>query len=179
MSRLSRIVGLAVFGIALAGFQSHAFAQFGVGGHVGYFDFDHAYVGANAVFDLPIEVGDSKLKGNPEFNYYFVSEESDLVDVTFWQVALNALYPLDLIESADTYVGAGLIISRWSADYSGEFDSVFGNLDFDESRVGLLAKIGATFGGSGSIQPFGEVGFDLIEDGGLFLQGGARISVGG
>lgn len=181
MKKLVHILaGLALVAV-LANHDVMAQENLKVGGQLGYdLDSEELYLGPHAVFDLPLQIGDVTLQGNPEFSYYLV-DNPEGVSSSFWLLTLNALYPLNL-EFADTYVGAGLAITHWSVSYDEiDFFSKGSGViltDFEESStdIGLHAKFGAGFG-SGSFQPGAEVGFIASDSSWLYLQGFVRFAI--
>jgi opacity protein-like surface antigen len=175
---------LSLVALATAFSTSAAVAQSGtlIGPHAGYdADVEELFVGANAVFDLPIQLGDATLHGNPEFSYFLIGDDPG-VSTSLWTVTLNALYPLT-VEFADTYVGAGLAISRWSFDFdTNDFFSkgtgiIIGDLSRSETNLGLNAKVGANFGRESSIKPFAEAGIIIGDGSRIYAQGGARFAI--
>ena len=150
-----------------------AFGQIQFGGHLGLaFSDSDLYVGGNAVFNSPWELNDQTVRLNPEVSFYFL-EDSPVFDQSLMVIALNGLYPLGL-EFANTYVGAGVLISFYNAD----FDTDLIGSDFDDTDVGLNAKFGIDFGNEdSSIIPFAEGGVQIVDGGGLWVQGGARVAL--
>ncbi|HUF11135.1 MAG TPA: hypothetical protein VMO47_17570 [Rhodothermales bacterium] len=173
---------LSAVALATAFSISTAVAQTLIGPHVGYdADVEELFVGANAVFDLPFQVGESTLRGNPEFSYFLIGDTPG-VSSSLWAVTLNALYPLTL-EFADTYVGAGLAISRWSFDFDANdlFSKgsgiIFDDFSTSETNLGLNAKVGANFGRESSFKPFAEAGIIIGDGSRIYAQGGARFAI--
>jgi len=172
---------LSAVALATAFSISSAVAQTLVGPHVGYdADVEELFVGANAVFDLPFQIGDATLRGNPEFSYFLIGDSPGFSQ-SLWTITLNALYPLTL-EFADTYVGAGLAISRWSFDYDGDFFSkgsgiIIGDLSTSETNLGLNGKVGANFGRESKFKPFAEAGIVIGDGSRIYAQGGARFAI--
>ncbi|HEY5565237.1 MAG TPA: hypothetical protein VIL33_06575 [Rhodothermia bacterium] len=170
---------LSAVALATALSISSAAAQTLIGPHVGYdADVEELYFGVNGVFDLPFQIGDATLRGNPEFSYFLMGDSPGFSQ-TLWTVTLNALYPLTL-EFADTYVGAGLAISRWSFSYDGDFFSKGGGIildDYSETDLGLNAKVGANFGRESRIKPFAEAGIVIGDGSRIYAQGGARFAI--
>ena len=150
-----------------------AFGQIQFGGQLGLaFDNTDLYIGGNAVFNSPWELNDQTVRFNPEVSFYFL-EDSPVFDQSLMVIALNGLYPLGL-EFANTYVGAGVLISFYNAD----FDTDLIGSDFDDTDVGLNAKFGIDFGKEdSSIIPWVEGGVQIVDGGGLYVQGGARVAL--
>ena len=151
-----------------------------IGPHVGYdADIEELFFGVNGVFDLPFQIGDATLRGNPEFSYFLIGDSPGFSS-TLWTITLNALYPLTM-EFADTYVGAGLAISRWSFDYDGDFFSKGAGIIIDpstsETDLGLNAKVGANFGRESKFKPFVEAGIVIGDGSRIYAQGGARFAI--
>lgn len=173
---------LTLVALATAFSTSAAVAQSGalIGPHVGYdADIEELFFGVNGVFDLPFQIGDATLRGNPEFSYFLLGDSPGFSQ-TLWTITLNALYPLTL-EFADTYAGAGLAISRWSFDYDDDFFSKGAGIIIDPSRsstdLGLNAKVGANFGRESKFKPFAEAGVILGDGTRIYAQGGARFAI--
>ncbi|HUF08656.1 MAG TPA: hypothetical protein VMO47_05000 [Rhodothermales bacterium] len=150
-----------------------AFGQVQFGGQLGLaFDNSDLYIGANAVFPSPWELNDQTVQFNPEVNFYFL-EDSPVFDQSLMVIALNGLLPLGL-EFANTYVGAGVLLSFYKADFETD---LIGD-DFDDTDVGLNAKLGIDFGKEDStIIPWVEGGVHIVDGGGLYVQGGARVAL--
>ncbi len=162
--------------LLLGGIQSEAQAQFKVGPHAGFnLDAEELYIGANFHFDLPVELGGSTLTGNPSIDFYpFIEDGGDLggVNISSSLTALNldVLYPLD-VSFGEAYAGAGLNITRFSAEVAG-----FSNSATD---TGINLKVGALFADQGSFRPFAEAGVTVGGASSVFARGGVMFSIGG
>ncbi len=155
----------------IAGPAVAGFCQFQFGPQIGL-DFNNSdlYVGANAVFNLPWELNEHGLQGNPEVNFYFLDSVPGYTE-NYTLIALNALYPLDL-EFVNAYLGGGLLIGLDNVkDRNGPNPRNFHNTD-----IGLNTKFGVDFAKEDSkIIPWGEIGLHIKDGSGLWLQGGARF----
>ncbi|MEM6338187.1 MAG: hypothetical protein AAF752_16555 [Bacteroidota bacterium] len=161
--------------LLMLGLSSTATAQVAVGAHAGFnVDAEEIYVGANAMFDLPIDLGGSVIVGNPSVDFYpFFGDEVAGVDIdaSLLVINLDALYRLTL-DFGEPYVGAGLNVARASVEVAGFSDS--------STDIGINIKAGSLFGEAGSgFRPFGEVGIALGGAESLFIRGGAVFSLGG
>lgn len=185
MNMLRSVLALLFVCILTAYLPSSANAQTKVGGHLGYdMDSNEFFLGPNAVFETPIELGDKKLLINPEFSYYLVDDNSGFSNYSssFWLLAVSALYPLN-VEFGDAYVGAGLVMTHWSVSYDVDLGGIFSKnantaAKFSESNndFGLNGKFGVAFG-KGSITPVAEAGFIISDSSWLYVQGGARYTL--
>lgn len=162
--------------LLLGGIQSEAQAQFKVGPHAGFnLDLEELYLGANFHFDLPIEVGDASLTGNPSIDFYpFISEGGDIggveVSTSVTSLNLDVLYPIN-VNFGEAYAGGGLNFTRVSAEVAG--------FSASDSDVGINLKVGALFSDQGAFRPFGEAGITLGGSSSVFARGGIMFSVGG
>lgn len=182
MRLITRTLGALALTMVL---WTQASAQIGLGAHVGYdVEFENAYVGANAMFQIPMQVGEQFFRINPEFSYYLIGDELDNIDAvdassSAWLLAVNLIYPFGL-EAADFYGGVGLELARVSAsvdfDLDPEFQDFIDSFDTSSSStdIGINLKIGAAIS-----LIFGEIGFHIRDGGGPYAQGGVRVPVGG
>ncbi|MEM6337520.1 MAG: hypothetical protein AAF752_13200 [Bacteroidota bacterium] len=161
--------------LLMLGLSSTATAQIAVGGHAGLnVDAEEIYIGANAMFELPIDLGGSVLVGNPSIDFYpFLGGDGGEFDIdqSLLVINLDALYRLTL-DFGDPYVGAGLGIARASAEAFG--------VSASDTEIGINIKAGSLFGDTdASFRPFGEVGISLGGTETLFIRGGAVFNIGG
>lgn len=175
LQRLTRwlLLPSALVGLTMA----TAAAQFQIGPQIGL-DFDNSdfFFGANAVFDLPWELGDETLDGNPEI-YFYLLEDRPGFSQSFTLIALNALYPLGL-DFANAYVGGGLLIGIFRAEFDQSLSKGAGGFDgsLDDTDVGLNTKFGVEFGKEyDKYAPWVEAGLHIRDGGGLWAQGGVRL----
>ncbi len=136
---------------ALLLFAAPAQAQWRVGGFIGAehessWD-EFLVIGADALKDI----GSQGLQINPRFSY-FLREFT-----TRFQVDVNFIKPLELVSKPRImpYLGLGLALENVSYDNS-EIDS--------ESNVGFNYVVGATTNGSGSMKPFAQFQYSVLND---------------
>jgi opacity protein-like surface antigen len=126
-------------------------------------DFDFG-IGVRAELDFPnlltSEGPFSRTFGIGSFDYFFPDCGGvSGFDCSYWEVNLGLAVPI-VAASVDPYVGAGLNIARFSADY----DEVLPGLDFGASSTDVGVNL------------LGGLRFPL---GGLSAYGEARIELGG
>lgn len=159
----------------IAASATTSLAQFQIGGQLGIdLSGSDLFIGGNAVFDLPWQINDHTVKGNPEVSFYLL-DDSPTYDQGLTMIALNGLYPVDL-RIANAYFGGGLLIGL----YSGEVRTASPGEDrsLDDTDIGIDLKVGVDFARDDSkIIPWAEGGLNIIDGGGLFVQGGARFSL--
>ncbi|QXD14894.1 hypothetical protein GQ464_015970 [Rhodocaloribacter litoris] len=110
-------------------------------------DIEELFIGADArisVVTLPVLL-------NPVFDFYFTDDP-----LTFWQLGLNVLYPLNA-PTIDLYVGGGLGINRTSVD--ADFGD-FRNSSASDTSVGVNLIGGTTFN-AGALKPFAQAQISL------------------
>jgi len=151
-----------------------------VGGLVGFdLDSSELYFGPTAVFDLPINIGDATIVGNPEFSYY-LTDDSPNTSTSFWMLTLNGMYPLNL-DFAETSVGVGLAITHWSVSFDGvDFFSkgsgVISDYSDSSTDIGLHAFFEAAAKSDG-MQPGAKIGFVASDSSWLYVQGFLRFPI--
>ncbi|GIV59010.1 MAG: hypothetical protein KatS3mg043_0099 [Rhodothermaceae bacterium] len=127
-------------------------------------DIEELFIGADARIGLVA----FPLVLNPVFDYYFTDDP-----LTFWQLGLNVLYPLNA-PTVDLYVGGGLGINRASVD--ADFGD-FGNFSASDTSVGVNLIGGATFN-AGALKPFAQAQISLGDVDLFTLAGGLLFSLG-
>lgn len=151
-----------------------------VGGLIGFdLDSSELYFGPTAVFDLPVNIGDATIVGNPEFSYYLTDDPPN-GSSSFWMLTLNGMYPLNL-DFAETHVGVGLAITHWSVSYDAvDFFSKGSGVivDYSDSStdIGLHAFFEAAAKSDG-MQPGAKVGFVASDSSWLYVQGFLRFPI--
>ncbi|MCK0159982.1 outer membrane protein [Allomuricauda sp. F6463D] len=129
-------------------------------------------IGANAEFPIA-----EKLTISPALIYYFPKDEAG-VSINWFEVNANANYYFLTDGNVDVYGIAGLNYSSVKVDYD---DSAFGGFldDYSASdgRFGLNLGAGANFNTGGSITPFAELKYVIIDGGQLVIAGGVKFRI--
>jgi hypothetical protein len=174
-----RLLTIFALTVGLLAFSEAANAQFSalaVGPHAG-FDFDGSdlFIGGNVIVPTNIELAGASLAVNGDASYWITGDGYSL-----FVIDGNMLYPISLdSESLSPYVGAGLVISFFSADVDcGSFCDLIDVDGASSTDFGVNLKGGAEFG-TNSMKPFGEVGFYLKDGSTFYVQGGVRFILGG
>lgn len=108
-------------------------------------------VGAVFDFDIPVLIA-------PDFKYFLVGS-SDFVDVSWWEINVNAHYYLTKEKGTNFYLLGGLQYANVTVSYDNPF---LGNSSSSDGKIGLNVGGGAKF--------------DL---GGLFIVPEAKFTLGG
>jgi opacity protein-like surface antigen len=161
---------------------SSALGQVQVGPFAGInFDGTEILVGGQARFPVGLQLGETDVLINPSLEFYPFIDSSigtNNIDFSLWVLNADALLPIEISDSFDSYAGAGLYFARskWN------FNNIPGlNLDDSEVNAGLNLFAGATFQKEDrGLIPFGEVRLALGDgSSGLILRGGVLVSIGG
>lgn len=124
-------------------------------------------IGANAEFPIA-----TNLTISPSLIYYFPREESG-VDFNWFEVNGNANYYFVNEDNIGVYGLAGL--NYTNVKVSG--DTGFGDASVSDGRLGLNLGAGANFLIDGSIIPFAELKYVIIEEGQLVIMGGVKFNI--
>lgn len=110
-------------------------------------DINDAFGGSFALgADVRLRTPALPVQGNGSFDFYFADDPW-----TVWSIDLNAVYPFGVDNEAFTpYAGAGLGITRWSADV----DTELGTFGSSNTDIGINIVGGAEFETGGSVTPF-------------------------
>ncbi|MFO7895279.1 MAG: outer membrane beta-barrel protein [Longimicrobiales bacterium] len=152
---------IAAFAVLMAGALAQpAQAQVQFGAQANYADDFDFGIGARAQFDLgsmfELEGAMASLKGVVSGDFYF-PDCGDL-DCSYMEINGNALYPIEMEGDLAPYVGGGLNIARFSADYTDPFSGTTSSSS--DTDVGLNALGGANFD-LGSMAAFAEAKIEL------------------
>lgn len=124
-------------------------------------------IGANAEFPIA-----TNLTISPSLIYYFPREEFG-VDINWFEVNGNANYYFVDEDNIGVYGLAGL--NYTNVKVSGE--TGFGDASVSDGRLGLNLGAGANFLIGGSIIPFAELKYVIIEEGQLVIMGGVKFNI--
>lgn len=140
-----------------------------IGGFLAYgTEIENLGIGVNAEFPI-IE----NLTISPSFIYYFPKEEFG-VKLNWFEVNANANYYFVTNDNLGFYGLAGLNYSSIKVSYD---DSFFGSGSASDGRIGLNLGAGANFELGGSIVPFAEVKYVIIDGGQLVIGAGVRFNI--
>ena len=129
-------------------------------------------IGANAEFGVL-----DNLSISPSFIYYLPKEES-FITVNWWEINGNVNYYFLQDEDIQLYGLGGLNYTNVSVDANldlGEFGDFSG--DDSDGRFGLNLGAGANLDLGGSIMPFAELKYVIIDDGQLVLAAGVKFNI--
>jgi len=141
-----------------------------IGGFLAYgTEIENLGIGVNAEFPI-IE----NLTISPSFIYYFPKEEYGM-KINWFEVNANANYYFVTNDNLGFYGLAGLNYSSIKVS----FDDPFWGESFSGSdgRVGLNLGAGANFELGGSIVPFAEVKYVIIDGGQLVIGAGVKFNI--
>ena len=132
-------------------------AQVGYGAQLNFADDFDFGVGGHLLFGTEQVLEGTRLSAS--FDYYFPDDDSDLVDVNFWEINVNGHWFVPLENSpVRLYVGPGLHIARVSVDV--ENDTVFGG-EADDTELGLNVLGGIEIPVEAAVTPFAELKIEL------------------
>lgn len=131
-------------------------------------EIENVGIGVNAEFPIM-----ENLTISPGFIYYLPKEETG-VDINWWELNGNANYYFLNEESFGFYGIAGLNYSHVSIDFDGP---TFGgsSMETSDGRFGLNLGAGANFNIGGSITPFAEAKYVIIDGSQLVIGAGVRF----
>ena len=148
--------------------QAQAQTRIEIGPRLGFDiagDVEEFFIGFDSRFTIP----DFPVILNGNFDYYFVD------NFDFWQLSANILYEFGVDnQSFAPYAGAGLSITRASADIGG---GLFG-VDASSTDLGLNVVGGAIFGQS-KLKPFAQAQLTFGDVDLFTIAGGLLFNVGG
>lgn len=125
-------------------------------------------IGANAEFPI-IE----NMTISPSFIYYFPKEEFG-VKMNWFEVNANANYYFVNQDNLGVYALGGLNYSSIKVSFD---DSWLGSFSVSEGRFGLNLGAGINFPLGGSIVPFAEVKYVIIDGGQLVAGAGVKFNL--
>ena len=128
-------------------------------------------IGANAEFPII-----DKLTISPSFIYYLPKDESG-VKINWFEVNANANYYFLDEETIGVYGIAGLNYSSVKVSYDDNDLGFLGDFSASDGRFGLNLGGGANFNIGGSITPFAEVKYVIIDEGQLVVAGGVKFRI--
>lgn len=139
-----------------------------IGGYLAYgTEIESLGIGATAEFPIA-----TNLTIAPSLTYFFPREENG-VDFDWFEVNGNVNYYFLDEDGVGVYGIGGLNYS--SVKVSG--DTGFGTISVSDGRFGLNLGAGANFKIGGSIIPFAEVRYVIIDQGQLVVQGGVKFNI--
>lgn len=153
---------VVVAALLAAGGVTEARAQARFGAHLSWGDDTDVGLGARVGFGLGSKVANGKLEGLVNFDYFFPDAGN------MWEIAGNAIYNLAKSGSVAPYVGGGLGLHHWSADY--HVGEITGSAS--DSQLFLNAIGGLRLKPAGNVQPFVEARFEFGDGSQLVLAGG-------
>ena len=148
-------------------------SNIGIGPRAGYdFDWESLFIGVDARASVPsLPVG-----FNVTADYFFLEDVEGFgsdYSQSLFKITANAIYEIGIDNQVFTpYVGAGLAISRYSADV----DTGFGNFDASDTNVGLNILGGAYFG-AGSLRPFAQLYLTAGDGSTVGIAGGVLFTI--
>ena len=143
-----------------------------IGGLIAYgSEIENIGIGANAEFPII-----DKLTISPSFIYYLPKDESG-IKINWFEVNANANYYFLDKETIGIYGSAGLNYSSVKASYDDNEFGFMGDFSASDGRFGLNLGGGANFNISGSITPFAEIKYVLIDEGQLVIAGGIKFTI--
>ncbi|MFN7119419.1 MAG: outer membrane beta-barrel protein [Saprospiraceae bacterium] len=154
--------------LVLLTITSGAFAQFRVGGGLGFgFDQEAFSLFARAGYDFT-----ENLRTNATFNFYFLeNEDTDFLDRDAFDINLDVNYDFANLPTIDLYGLAGLNIYRLSTE------TVTG--DFKNTDLGLNIGVGGLFGVADKIDILSELKYNIGSTEELFFGFGVMFNITG
>ena len=154
-------------------FVSSAQTETRLGAMVAYgTEIENVGIGVNAEFPILED-----LTISPGFIYYLPKDESG-VSVNWWELNGNANYYLVNSESLAFYALGGINYSQVKVEYDGGgFGGFAGSMSASDGRVGLNLGAGANFNIGGSITPFAEAKYVIIDGAQLVIGAGVKFNL--
>lgn len=141
-----------------------------IGAFLGYgTEIENIGIGGNAEFPIM-----EKLTISPSFIYYFPKEETG-IKINWFEVNANANYYFLEEDGIDVYGLAGLNYSSVKVKYDDRLG--LGDFSASDGRFGLNIGAGANFNLSGSITPFAELKYVIIDGGQLVIAAGVKFNI--
>ncbi|WP_372936699.1 outer membrane protein [Seonamhaeicola sp.] len=142
-----------------------------LGGFLAYgTEIEYIGIGANAEFPIM-----EKLTISPSFIFYLPKDESG-IKINWFEVNANANYYFLAEDNIDVYGIAGLNYSSVKVTYDDSY-GYLGDFSASDGRFGLNIGGGANFNLSGSITPFAELKYVIIDEGQLVIAGGVKFNI--
>ncbi|MFY0714187.1 outer membrane beta-barrel protein [Seonamhaeicola sp. NFXS20] len=142
-----------------------------LGGFLAYgTEIENIGIGANAEFPIM-----EKLTISPSFIFYLPKDESG-IKINWFEVNANANYYFLAEDNIDVYGIAGLNYSSVKVTYDDSY-GYLGDFSASDGRFGLNIGGGANFNLSGSITPFAELKYVIIDEGQLVIAGGVKFNI--
>ncbi|WP_273276771.1 outer membrane protein [Maribacter polysiphoniae] len=153
-------------------FSALAQTETKIGGLIAYgTEVENIGIGANAEFPII-----DKLTISPSFIYYLPKDESG-VKINWFEVNANANYYFLDEETIGVYGIAGLNYSSVKVSYDDNDFGFLGDFSASDGRFGLNLGGGANFNIGGSITPFAELKYVIIDGGQLVVAGGVKFRI--
>lgn len=170
MKKFNLIATLSIVYIACT-FTANAQTESKLGVFLAYgTEIENIGFGANAEFPIA-----DKLTIAPSIIFYLPNETSG-IKINWLEFNANANYYFVEEDNLGFYGIAGLNYSSVKVKYDNllGFGGAFSG---NSGRFGLNLGAGANFGGSGSIVPFAEVKYVIIDGGQLVVAGGVKFNI--
>ena len=143
-----------------------------IGGLLAYgTEIENLGIGANAEFPIA-----DKMTISPSLIYYLPKEDFG-VKVNWFEVNGNLNYYFVDHDNIGVYGLAGLNYSSVKVSYDGDDFGFMDDFTGSDGRFGLNLGGGANFDIGGSITPFAELKYVIIDGGQLVIAGGVRFKI--
>ena len=132
-------------------------------------EIENVGLGVNAEFPIM-----ESLTISPGFIYYLPKDEYG-IDLSWWELNGNAHYYFVNNESTGFYGIGGLNYSHLQIDYGN--DTMLGDAEMSDGRVGLNLGSGANFNIGSSITPFAEAKYVIMDEAQLVIGAGVKFNL--
>lgn len=171
MKKINLIIASALLSLTFS-FTANAQTETKIGGLIAYgTEIENLGIGANAEFPII-----DKLTISPSFIYYLPKDESG-IKINWFEVNANANYYLMEGDNMGVYAIGGLNYSSVKVSYDDNDFGFTGDFSASDGRFGLNLGGGANFNVGGSITPFAEIKYVLIDEGQLVIAGGVKFRI--
>ena len=171
MKTINLIITTAILCLTLS-FNAMAQTETKIGGLIAYgTEIENIGIGANAEFPII-----DKLTISPSFIYYLPKDEAG-IKINWFEVNANANYYFLDKDTIGVYGIAGLNYSSVKVNYEDNDFGFLGDFSASDGRFGLNLGGGANFNLGGSITPFTEIKYVLIDEGQLVIAGGIKFNL--
>lgn len=166
------LVTLIIIICNLVSTEASAQTETRIGGLIAYgTEIENIGIGANAEFPII-----DKLTISPSFIYFLPKDEFG-IKINWFEVNANANYYFLDEEKIDVYGIAGLNYTNVKVSFEDQDDFFGEDFDTSDGRVGLNLGAGANFDINGSITPFAEIKYVIIDGGQLVIAGGVKFNL--
>lgn len=154
------------------GHSVHAQEETRIGAFLAYgTEIENLGIGANAEFPVM-----EKMTISPSLIYYLPKDEMG-IKINWFEVNGNVNYYFVDQDNIGVYGIAGLNYSSVKVNYDGEDFGFGGDFSGSDGRFGLNLGGGANFDIGGSITPFAELKYVIIDGGQLVIGGGVKFNL--